>query len=164
MRVIPFTVLDLAPINQGSDAAQGFRNSLDLAQHAERWGNKRFWLAEHHNIPGIASAATAVVIDYVAGGTRIGVGSGGVMLPNQAPFGRGAIWHAGIALPGPHRSRPRPRAQQHRSAHTVRVAPGSGDDRREFSPRCHEIAGAAGLPICSTAALLRWQESEQSKS
>jgi luciferase family oxidoreductase group 1 len=86
MPVIPFTVLDLAPINQGSDAAQGFRNSLDLAQHAERWGNKRFWFAEHHNIPGIASAATAVVIDYVAGGTRIGVGSGGVMLPNQAPL------------------------------------------------------------------------------
>src|SRR6202043_1709590 len=62
MLVIPFSVLDLSPINQGSDAAQAFRNSLDLAQHAERWNYKRFWLAEHHNMPGIASAANAVVI------------------------------------------------------------------------------------------------------
>jgi luciferase family oxidoreductase group 1 len=85
--VIPFSVLDLSPINQGSDAAQAFRNSLDLAQHAERWSYKRFWLAEHHNMPGIASAATAVVIGYIAGGTKtIRVGSGGVMLPNHAPL------------------------------------------------------------------------------
>ena len=85
--MIPFSVLDLAPINQGSDAAQAFRNSRDLAQHAERWNYKRFWLAEHHNMPGIASAATAVVIGYIAGGTRtIRVGSGGVMLPNHAPL------------------------------------------------------------------------------
>ena len=85
--MIPFSILDLSPINQGSDAAQAFRNSLDLAQHAERWGYKRFWLAEHHNMPGIASAATAVVIGYVAGGTRtIRVGSGGIMLPNHAPL------------------------------------------------------------------------------
>ena len=85
--MIPFSVLDLSPINQGSDAAQAFRNSLDLAQHAERWNYKRFWLAEHHNMPGIASAATAVVIGYIAGGTRtIRVGSGGVMLPNHAPL------------------------------------------------------------------------------
>src|SRR6202047_1407047 len=87
MPVIPFSVLDLSPINQGSDAAQAFRNSLDLAQHAERWNYKRFWLAEHHNMPRIASAATAVVIGYIAGGTRtIRVGSGGVMLPNHAPL------------------------------------------------------------------------------
>jgi luciferase family oxidoreductase group 1 len=87
MHVIPFSILDLSPINQGSDAAQAFRNSLDLAQHAERWGYKRFWLAEHHNMPGIASAATAVAIGYVAGGTTtIRVGSGGVMLPNHAPL------------------------------------------------------------------------------
>src|SRR6202166_4369017 len=87
MLVIPFSVLDLSPINQGSDAAQAFRNSLDLAQHAERWNYKRFWLAEHHNMPGIASAATAVVIGYVAGGTKtIRVGSGGVMLPNHSPY------------------------------------------------------------------------------
>src|SRR6476620_8293986 len=87
MSVIPFSVLDLAPINRGSDASHAFRNSLDLAQHAERWNYKRFWLAEHHNMPGIASAATAVVIGYIAGGTRtIRVGSGGVMLPNHAPL------------------------------------------------------------------------------
>jgi hypothetical protein len=74
--VIPFSVLDLSPINQGSDAAHAFRNSLDLAQHAERWNYKRFWLAVHHNMPGIASAATAVVIGYIAGGTKnIRVGS-----------------------------------------------------------------------------------------
>jgi luciferase family oxidoreductase group 1 len=85
--VIPFSVLDLSPINQGSDAAHAFRNSLDLAQHAERWNYKRFWLAEHHNMAGIASAATAVVIGYIAAGTRtIRVGSGGVMLPNHAPL------------------------------------------------------------------------------
>src|SRR3979490_1836550 len=87
MPVIPFSVLDLAPINQGSDAAHAFRNSLDLAQHVERWNYRRFWLAEHHNMPGIASAATAVVIGYIAGGTKtIRVGSGGVMLPNHAPL------------------------------------------------------------------------------
>lgn len=86
-KVIPFSVLDLSPINQGSDAAQAFRNSLDLAQHAERWDYKRFWLAEHHNMPGIASAATSVVIGHIAGGTRtIRVGSGGIMLPNHAPL------------------------------------------------------------------------------
>jgi luciferase family oxidoreductase group 1 len=85
--VIPFSVLDLSPIKQGSDAAHAFRNSLDLAQHAERWNYKRFWLAEHHNMPGIASAATAVVIGYIAGGTKtIRVGSGGIMLPNHAPL------------------------------------------------------------------------------
>jgi luciferase family oxidoreductase group 1 len=85
--VIPFSVLDLSPINQGSDAAHAFSNSLDLAQHAERWNYKRFWLAEHHNMPGIASAATAVVIGYIASGTKtIRVGSGGVMLPNHAPL------------------------------------------------------------------------------
>src|ERR1700736_5320623 len=87
MPVIPFSVLDLSSINQGSDAAQAFRNSLDLARHAERWNYERFWLAEHHNMIGIASAATAVVIGYIAGGTQsIRVGSGGIMLPNHAPM------------------------------------------------------------------------------
>ena len=86
-KTVLFSILDLAPILAGSAAATSFRNSLDLAQHAERWGYTRFWLAEHHNIPGIASAATAVVIGYVAGGTSsIRVGSGGVMLPNHAPL------------------------------------------------------------------------------
>ncbi len=85
--MIPFSVLDLAPIPAGTDAAQAFRHTLDLAQHAERWGYRRYWLAEHHNMPGIASAATSVVIGHVAGGTRtIRVGSGGIMLPNHAPL------------------------------------------------------------------------------
>jgi luciferase family oxidoreductase group 1 len=84
---IPFSVLDLAPIMAGSTAGQAFRNSLDLAQHAERWGYQRYWLAEHHNIPGIASAATSVVIGYIAGGTStIRVGAGGIMLPNHSPL------------------------------------------------------------------------------
>jgi luciferase family oxidoreductase group 1 len=82
-----YSVLDLAPIIQGGDAALAFRNSLDLAQHVERWGYHRFWLAEHHNLPGIASAATSVVIGHVAGGTStIRVGAGGIMLPNHAPL------------------------------------------------------------------------------
>ena len=85
--MVPFSILDLAPVCEGSDAAQAFRNTLDLAQHAEGWGYQRYWLAEHHNMPGIASAATAVLIGYVAGGTKtIRVGSGGVMLPNHAPL------------------------------------------------------------------------------
>ncbi len=87
MKTILHSILDLAPIRQGGDAALAFRNTLDLAQHAERWGYHRYWLAEHHNIPGIASAATAVVIGHVAAGTsRIRVGSGGIMLPNHAPL------------------------------------------------------------------------------
>jgi luciferase family oxidoreductase group 1 len=85
--MIPFSVLDLSPITEGSDAAQSFRNSLELAQHGERWGYKRFWLAEHHGMPGIASAATAVLIGHVAGGTKtIRVGAGGIMLPNHSPL------------------------------------------------------------------------------
>ena len=85
--MIPFSVLDLSPITQGSTAAQSFKNSLDLARHAEHWGYKRFWLAEHHSIPGVASAATAVVIAHVAGGTStIRVGAGGIMLPNHSPL------------------------------------------------------------------------------
>jgi luciferase family oxidoreductase group 1 len=85
--MIPFSILDLAPIPVGSDAGQALRNTLDLARHAERWGYRRYWLAEHHNMPGIASAATAVAIGHVAGGTStIRVGSGGVMLPNHAPL------------------------------------------------------------------------------
>ncbi len=85
--MIPFSVLDLSPITQGSDAAHSFRNTLDLARHAERWGYKRYWLAEHHGLPGIASAATSVLIGYVAGGTStIRVGAGGIMLPNHSPL------------------------------------------------------------------------------
>jgi luciferase family oxidoreductase group 1 len=85
--MVPLSVLDLAPITQGGDAAQSFRRSLDLAQHAERWGYRRYWLAEHHGMPGIASAATAVVIGHVAAGTSsIRVGAGGIMLPNHSPL------------------------------------------------------------------------------
>ena len=85
--MIPFSVLDLAPIVEGGDAAQALKNSLDLARHAERWGYRRVWLAEHHNMPGIASSATAVAIAHVAGGTQtIRVGAGGIMLPNHAPL------------------------------------------------------------------------------
>src|SRR5215210_508889 len=84
---IPLSVLDLAPIREGGTAAQAFRNSLDLARHAERWGYTRYWVAEHHNLPGVASAATAVVIGHIAGGTStIRVGAGGIMLPNHAPL------------------------------------------------------------------------------
>jgi luciferase family oxidoreductase group 1 len=85
--MIPFSVLDLSPITEGGDASQSFRNSLDLAQHAERWGFNRYWLAEHHGMPGIASAATSVLIGHVAGGTKtIRVGAGGIMLPNHSPL------------------------------------------------------------------------------
>src|SRR5437763_3802834 len=97
-----YSLLDLAPICQGGSAAEALRNSLDLARHAERWGYKRFWLAEHHNLPGVASAATSVVIAHVAGGTStIRVGAGGIMLPNHAPlmvaeqFGTLAALHPG---------------------------------------------------------------------
>jgi luciferase family oxidoreductase group 1 len=85
--VVPLSILDLSPIVEGGDAAAALRNTLDLARHAEAWGYRRFWLAEHHNMPGIASAATAVVIGHVAGGTStIRVGAGGIMLPNHSPL------------------------------------------------------------------------------
>lgn len=99
---LPFSVLDLAPVPQGTSVGQALHNSLDLARHAEGLGYHRYWLAEHHNMPGIASAATAVVIGHVAAGTStIRVGSGGVMLPNHAPlmvaeaFGTLAALHPG---------------------------------------------------------------------
>lgn len=85
--MIPFSILDLAPVTEGSDAARSFRHSLQLAQLGERLGYRRYWLAEHHNMPGIASAATAVLIGHIAGGTSaIRVGAGGIMLPNHAPL------------------------------------------------------------------------------
>ena len=120
----PLSILDLAPIVEGGTVSAALRNSLDLAQHAERSGYNRFWLAEHHNATGIASAATSVVIAHVAGGTStIRVGAGGIMLPNHAPlviaeqFGTLAALH-----PGPHRPRPRPCAR-HRPADDARAAP-----------------------------------------
>jgi luciferase family oxidoreductase group 1 len=85
--LIPLSVLDLAFVTEGATPAEALRNTLDLAQHAERWGYRRFWVAEHHNMVGIASAATSVVIGHVAGGTKtIRVGSGGIMLPNHSPL------------------------------------------------------------------------------
>lgn len=86
-RVIPLSVLDLSPITEGGSIAQSFRNSLDLARHTERLGYTRFWVAEHHNIPSVASAATSVLIAHIAAGTAtIRVGAGGIMLPNHAPL------------------------------------------------------------------------------
>ncbi len=80
-----YSILDLAPVKEGGTIAQAFEHSVDLARHAERWGYTRFWLAEHHNMPGIASAATSVLIGHIAGHTaRIRVGSGGIMLPNHS--------------------------------------------------------------------------------
>jgi luciferase family oxidoreductase group 1 len=85
--MIPLSILDLAPIVEGGTASDSFRNSLDLAQHGERWGYHRFWLAEHHGMPGIASAATSVLMCHVANGTKtIRIGAGGIMLPNHSPL------------------------------------------------------------------------------
>ncbi|WP_237064074.1 MULTISPECIES: LLM class flavin-dependent oxidoreductase [Microbulbifer] len=82
-----YSLLDLSPITENSDAGRALRNSLDLAQHAEDWGYRRFWMAEHHNLGGVASAATSVALGYIAAGTRrIRVAAGGVMLPNHAPL------------------------------------------------------------------------------
>lgn len=82
-----YSLLDLASVAEGQTASGALANTLDLARHAETWGYHRFWLAEHHNMPGIASAATSIVIGHVAGGTKtIRVGAGGVMLPNHAPL------------------------------------------------------------------------------
>ena len=84
---VPLSILDLALINEGSGAGESFKNSVDLAQHAEDWGFNRYWLAEHHNMPGVASSATSIIIGHIAQMTKdIRVGSGGVMLPNHAPL------------------------------------------------------------------------------
>jgi luciferase family oxidoreductase group 1 len=100
--MIPLSVLDLSPITEGSDAGQSLHNSLDLARHVEALGYRRFWMAEHHNLPGIASAATAVALAHVGAGTsHIRIGAGGIMLPNHAPlliaeqFGTLAALHPG---------------------------------------------------------------------
>lgn len=85
--MIPISILDLAPVIAGGTPRDSFQRSLDLAKHAEEWGYRRYWLAEHHNMPGIASSATSLVISHVASGTqKIRVGSGGIMLPNHAPL------------------------------------------------------------------------------
>jgi luciferase family oxidoreductase group 1 len=100
--MVPISILDLSPIVEGGDAGRSLRNSLDLARHCEALGYRRFWMAEHHNLPGIASAATAVALAHVAAGTeKITIGAGGIMLPNHAPlmvaeqFGTLAALHPG---------------------------------------------------------------------
>src|SRR6201985_2536676 len=100
--MVPLSLRDLSPITEGSDAGQALRNSLDLARHVEALGYRRFWMAEHHNLPGIASAATAVALAHVAAGTStIQIGAGGIMLPNHSPlliaeqFGTLAALHPG---------------------------------------------------------------------
>ena len=100
--MVPLSVLDLSPIIEGGNAGQSLRNSLDLARHCEALGYRRLWMAEHHNLPGIASAATAVALAHVAAGTeKITLGAGGIMLPNHAPlmvaeqFGTLAALHPG---------------------------------------------------------------------
>src|SRR5216117_4430872 len=85
--MVPLSVLDLSPITEGGDAGQALRNSLDLARHVEALGYRRYWMAEHHNLPGIACAATAVALAHVGAGTSsIKIGAGGIMLPNHAPL------------------------------------------------------------------------------
>src|SRR5215210_2819659 len=85
--MVPLSVLDLVPVKEGATAGDALRESLDLARHAERLGYRRYWVAEHHNMAGIASAATSVVIGHLAAGTsRIRMGAGGIMLPNHAPL------------------------------------------------------------------------------
>ena len=85
--MIPFSILDLVPVTEGGDARRAFANMIELARLAERLGYRRYWLAEHHNMPGIASAATAILIGHVAAATTtLRVGSGGIMLPNHAPL------------------------------------------------------------------------------
>lgn len=120
--MIPLSILDLAFITEGSSATEALYRSADLAQHAESLGFKRFWLAEHHSMAGIASAATAVVIGYVAGATKtIRVGAGGIMLPNHAPLAVAEAFRTLESLSGPDRSWAWTGAR-FRSGHNARAA------------------------------------------
>lgn len=130
--MIPLSVLDLSPITEGSNAGQALRNSLDLARHVEALGYRRYWMAEHHNLPGIASAATAVALAHVAGGTQsIRIGAGGIMLPNHAPlliaeqFGTLAALHPGRLDLGVGRA---PGSDQATARAMRRTLQASGDD------------------------------------
>src|SRR5580698_2623255 len=140
--MVPLSVLDLSPIVEGSDAGQSLRNSLDLARHAERLGYRRFWMAEHHNMPGIASAATAVALAHVGAGTStIRIGAGGIMLPNHAPlliaeqFGTLAALHPGRVDLGLGRA---PGSDQVTARAMRRTLQGSGD---EFPQDVIELMG-----------------------
>lgn len=132
----PLSILDLAPIPEGGDAAEALRRSLDLARHAEAWGYRRYWVAEHHNMDGVACSATAVVIAHLAAGTqRIRVGAGGVMLPNHAPlvvaeqFGTLATLHPGRIDLGLGRAPGTDRATMHAlRRHLARRGDGGEDD------------------------------------
>ncbi len=130
--MVPLSVLDLSPIPEGSDAGQALRNSLDLARHVEALGYRRFWMAEHHSLPGIASAATAVALAHVAAGTKsITIGAGGIMLPNHAPlliaeqFGTLAALHPGRVELGLGRA---PGSDQITARAIRRTLNASGDD------------------------------------
>jgi luciferase family oxidoreductase group 1 len=130
--MVPLSVLDLSPITEGSDAGQSLRNSLDVARHVEALGYRRFWMAEHHNLPGIASAATAVALAHVGAGTsKIRIGAGGIMLPNHAPlliaeqFGTLAALHPGRVDLGLGRA---PGSDQLTARAMRRTLHGSGDD------------------------------------
>src|ERR1700745_4115267 len=130
--MFPLSVLDLSPITEGSDAGQALRNSLDLARHVEALGYQRYWMAEHHNPPGIASAASAVALAHVwAGTTSIRTGAGGIMLPNHAPlliaeqFGTLAALHPGRVDLGLGRA---PGSDQVTARAMRRTLHGSGDD------------------------------------
>src|SRR5882672_7817940 len=130
--MVPLSILDLSPIVEGGDAGQSLRNSLDLARHVERLGYRRFWMAEHHNLPGIASAATAVALAHVAAGTNsIRIGAGGIMLPNHAPlmiaeqFGTLAALHPGRVELGLGRA---PGSDQVTARAMRRTLLGSGDE------------------------------------
>ena len=140
--MVPLSVLDLSPIVEGSDAGQSLRNSLDLARHVEALGYRRFWMAEHHNLPGIASAATAVALAHVAAGTRsVRIGAGGIMLPNHAPlliaeqFGTLAALHPGRVDLGLGRA---PGSDQITARAMRRTLHGSGD---EFPQDVIELMG-----------------------
>ncbi|HUC91156.1 MAG TPA: LLM class flavin-dependent oxidoreductase [Paenibacillus sp.] len=137
---IPVSILDLAPVIVGGTPADSFRNTLDLAQHAEKWGYHRYWLAEHHNMPGIASSATSLIISHVAAGTKkIRVGSGGIMLPNHAPlviaeqFGTLESLYPGRIDLGLGRA---PGSDQ-RTAHALRR--GTGSDGHDFPEQLNEL-------------------------
>lgn len=137
---IPVSILDLAPIIVGGTPADSFRNTLNLAQHAEKWGYHRYWLAEHHNMPGIASSATSLVISHVAAGTeKIRIGSGGIMLPNHAPlviaeqFGTLESLYPGRIDLGLGRA---PGSDQ-RTAHALRR--GTGSDGHDFPEQLNEL-------------------------
>src|ERR1044072_2602785 len=110
---LPLSVLDLAPLGSGSPASQALRNTLELARLADRLGYARYWLAEHHGMPSIASSSPEILIGHVAAGTRrIRVGSGGIMLPNHAPLRVAECFHTLVAVhPGRLRPGVRPAAR-----------------------------------------------------